>query len=77
MDDIFSEAMIGLIKAVDSYNPYENSYFLSYATTAIKHRIDRYMCYFEQEIRFPAHMIEKINTVKEIKFTYPNRGADT
>lgn len=76
LEDIFSEAMTALIKAVDSYNPYENSYFLSYVATAIKHRIDRYMCYFEREIRLPANMIGKINTAKEIKFTYLNLESD-
>ena len=72
LSDIFSEAMLAVIKAVDAYNPYENSYFSSYAAAAIRQNIDRYICNFERIIRIPVHMMEKINTANDLKTSYPN-----
>ena len=58
--------MLGVIKAVDAYNPYENSHFSSYAAAAIRQNVDRYICNFERIIRIPVHMMEKINTANDL-----------
>lgn len=65
LDDIFSVAMIGVMKAVDSYDPYSNSNFSSYVTWWMKQNVDRYISDHENTIRLPVHFLEKIKKVKE------------
>ena len=66
LDDIFSVSMIGIMKAVDSYDQYSNSNFSSYVTWWMKQNVDRYIADHENTIRLPVHFLEKIKTVKEL-----------
>lgn len=72
--DIFSEAMLGVVKAVDSFDPYENSHFSSYASLWVKQHVDRYINDFERVIRIPVHQSEKIS--KAITIETLNPGLD-
>lgn len=66
LDDIFSVSMIGIMKAVDSYDQYSNSNFSSYVTWWMKQNVDRYIADHENTIRLPVHFLEKIKKVKEL-----------
>ena len=65
LDDIFSVSMIGVMKAVDSYDPYSNSNFSSYVTWWMKQNVDRYIADHEKIIRLPVHFLEKIKRAQE------------
>ncbi len=76
LNDIFSVAMLGVIKAVDNYNPYENSYFSSYIALVIKQTVERYICNFERTIRIPVHVIDKIFFARKILADFPDLERD-
>lgn len=59
--DIFSEAMLGVVKAVDSFDFYENSHFSSYVSLWIKQHIDRFINDYGRIIRIPVYLNEKIS----------------
>ena len=65
LDDVFSVSMIGVMKAIDSYDPYSNSNFSSYVTWWMKQNVDRYISDHKNTIRLPVHFIEKIKKVSE------------
>lgn len=66
VDELFSVACEGLISAVDSFDPYSNSYFTSYASFWIMQKIDRYIMDNQYIVRIPVHSYEILNKVKEI-----------
>lgn len=66
LEDIFSVACDGLISAVDSYDPYSNSYFASYASLWMKQRIDRYIVDNRSLIRVPVHAYPKLEQIIRI-----------
>lgn len=66
LEDIFSVACDGLISAVDSYDPYSNSYFASYASLWMKQRIDRYIIDNRSLIRIPVHAYSNVEGILKI-----------
>ena len=66
LEDIFSVACDGLISAVDSYDPYSNSYFASYASLWMKQRIDRYIIDNRSLIRIPVHAYSNLEEILRI-----------
>lgn len=66
IDELFSVACEGLIAAVDSFDPYSNSYFTSYSSLWIMQKIDRYIMDNQYLVRIPVHSYEMLNKVKEI-----------
>ena len=63
VDELFSVACEGLIAAVDSFDPYSNSYFTSYSSFWIMQKIDRYIMDNQYLIRIPVHTYETLNKV--------------
>lgn len=57
LEDIFQEACIGILKAIDSYDPHIHTYFTSYCGRWIIQRIDRYIGDHELLIRIPTNML--------------------
>ena len=63
LDDIFSVACEGLITAIDSYDPYNNTAFASYISLWIRQKVDRYICDHEYYFRIPAHIFPLFTAV--------------
>lgn len=63
VEDLFSVACLGLIKAVDSYDVEKGTYFSSYSALWIKQYIDRYIMDREMLIRIPVYQKDKIDEI--------------
>lgn len=66
VDELFSVACEGLMAAVDSFDPYSNSYFTSYSSYWIMQKIDRYIMDNQYLVRIPVYSYERLNKIKEI-----------
>lgn len=62
--DLIQEGNVGLIKAVDSYNPNEGNRFSTFATYWIRQKIGRALSNDSRSIRLPAHIAELQSTLK-------------
>lgn len=69
--DVFSEAMLGVVKAVDTFDPYVNSHFSSYVSLWIKQHVERYINDFERVIRIPIYQREKVSKAAVIEKQNP------
>lgn len=65
LEDLFSVAIIGIIKAIEAYDPFKHSYFTSYCGTWMMQSVDRYICDHEALIRIPVHMYEKVKQIRQ------------
>lgn len=62
--DLISEGTIGLMVALDKYEPEKGFRLSTYATWWIRQRILRYIINNQSLIRVPEHIIDKINRLK-------------
>lgn len=67
LEDIFQQACISILKAIDAYDPYVHSAFTSYCSTWIMQGIERYIMEHENIIRIPVHLYERLNHIKKIE----------
>ena len=67
VDDLFQEGILGLIKAVDKYNPNKGAKFSTYASYQIKQSITRAIGDTERTVRVPIHMLQSISELEKIK----------
>lgn len=65
MEDLFSVAVMGLIKSFEKYDEYRNGYFTSYCSLWMKQYIDRYIMDNESIIRIPVHIREKFDLIEK------------
>lgn len=63
--DLISEGNIGLIKAVERFNPQKGSKLSTYAAWWIKQSIKRALANQSKTIRLPVHLVEKISNMKK------------
>lgn len=66
MQDLIQEGNLGLIKAIEKFDPNRGFKLSTYATWWIKQSIMRALADQSRTIRIPVHMVETINSYKKI-----------
>jgi len=64
--DLISEGNIGLMKAVERFDPDRGAKLSTYAAWWIKQSIKRSLANQSKTIRLPAHLIEKISRMRKV-----------
>ena len=67
LSDVIEEGNLGLIRAVEGYDPDQNTRFSTYAAWWIKQAIKRSLINSRQAVHIPAYMVEMIARWKEAK----------
>lgn len=64
--DLISEGNIGLMKAVDRFDPNKGGKFSTYGSWWIKQSIKRALANQSKTIRLPVHMVDKISKMRRV-----------
>jgi RNA polymerase primary sigma factor len=77
LGDLIQEGNMGLMHAIDKFEPERGNKFSTYATWWIRHAVGRAIADQGRTIRLPVHMAEKIRKVKEAAYRVSQRtGSD-
>ena len=64
--DLVSEGNIGLVKAVERFDPYKGGKLSTYASWWIKQSIKRALANHSKTIRVPVHLVDRISKMRKI-----------
>ena len=81
LPDLVEEGNLGLIHALEKYDPERGFRFSTYATWWIRQSIERAVMNQARTIRLPAHIVKEMNVVlralRHLESHAPSGGADT
>ena len=63
--DLVSEGNIGLVKAVERFDPYKGGKLSTYASWWIKQSIKRALANHSKTIRVPVHLVDRISKMRK------------
>jgi RNA polymerase primary sigma factor len=76
LGDLIQEGNMGLMHAIDKFEPERGNKFSTYATWWIRHAVGRAIADQGRTIRLPVHMAEKIRKVKDAAFRVAQRTGN-
>jgi RNA polymerase primary sigma factor len=76
LSDLIQEGNMGLMHAIDKFEPERGNKFSTYATWWIRHAVGRAIADQGRTIRLPVHMAEKIRKVKDAAYRVSQRTGN-
>ena len=70
LEDLFDVAVLGIMDAIEQYDPYEHSTIQGYICIRIMQAINRYIANHELLIRVPIHIWEILEPVRKLSQNY-------
>ena len=75
-DDLIEEGNLGLIHALEKYDPERGFRFSTYATWWIRQNIERAIMNQSRTIRLPVHMVKELNIILRALRKFESEGED-